>query len=358
MKHPDRLVTEEMPGRILTVEGEEYLYFSGTSYLGIPRNEEFRANLTEAMARYGTNYASTRISNLQLRVYEEAEGYLAQFTGAEAALTMSSGFLAGQLAVRLLQGSGCFLHAPRTHPALWLSPADFTDQPYEAWVRQMQEEIPGRSEDHLILVCNSLDPLQVRQYHFDWVANLGTAKKITLLVDDSHGFGVTGPAGAGIFLELTSLPNVEVVVVTSFGKAFGIPGGIILGREQLIRQLKENPFFGGASPIIPAYLEAFLRSGRLFSEAREKLFANIARFRSILIDPGTFTALPDYPVFYSPQSGLCPYLLSHRILISSFPYPTPADEHITRVILNSLHTPEDIEQLAHLVNHYEGERKG
>lgn len=354
MKPSGRLVTDELPGRTLTVEGVEHLYFSGTSYLGVSRNEEFRNCLTEAMARYGTNYASTRISNLQLRVYGEVEEYLAAYTGAEAALTMSSGYLAGQMVVRLLEGSGRFLHAPRTHPALWLSPVNFSDQPYAEWVRWVQGEIPALPEEHLILVCNSLDPLQVRKYSFEWVAALPPNKKVTLLVDDSHGFGVTGPAGAGVYPELKFLPNVRLIVVTSFGKAFGIPGGIVLGEEQVIAEFRKSPFFGGASPIIPAYLEAFLRSQSLFSNARNKLFANIALFKELLTEPTAFSFLPDYPVFYTPQSALCPYLLSHRILISSFPYPTPADKHVTRIILNSLHTPEDLRQLALWVNQYTG----
>jgi 7-keto-8-aminopelargonate synthetase-like enzyme len=114
-----------LPGRTLTVEGKEHLYFSGTSYLGMARNEVFAAYLQEGMKLYGTNYSSSRISNLKLQIFEQAEEYLARFTGAGAALTMSSGFLTGQMLVRLLENKGRFIYAPRTHPALWRTQADF-----------------------------------------------------------------------------------------------------------------------------------------------------------------------------------------------------------------------------------------
>ncbi len=69
------------------------------------------------MDRYGTIYASSRASNVQLAVYEEAETVLAKLTGAAAALTFSSGFQAGQAAIQRLDDQRCFLYAPGTHPA-------------------------------------------------------------------------------------------------------------------------------------------------------------------------------------------------------------------------------------------------
>lgn len=194
MSAPDRVYADHMPGRTLRLDGVEYLYCSGTSYLGISCNEEFRKCLAEGMARYGTNYSSSRRSNLQLRVFEETEHYLAAYTGTEAALTMSSGFLAAQTLVQTLNGSGHFLYAPGTHPALWRSTADAPDatQDFEAWVNWLLQETPGMAEKQLVLVCNSLDPLQARNHSFSWLTALPTEKQFTLIIDDSHGFGVTG----------------------------------------------------------------------------------------------------------------------------------------------------------------------
>ncbi|MBC7920010.1 MAG: class I and II aminotransferase, partial [Ferruginibacter sp.] len=98
------LTIDSLPGRTVQAEGREFLYCGGTSYLGMARNEDFATLLAEGMRRYGTNYASSRLSNVQLRVFEEAESHLAAYAGAEAALTVSSGYLAGQMVVKTWQG--------------------------------------------------------------------------------------------------------------------------------------------------------------------------------------------------------------------------------------------------------------
>ncbi|MCC9135343.1 aminotransferase class I/II-fold pyridoxal phosphate-dependent enzyme [Pontibacter silvestris] len=348
--------TDELPGRTLSVEGVEYLFCSGTSYLGIARNEQFKQHLFEGFHRYGTNYSSSRNSNLHLRVFDEAEAYLAAYSGAEAALTMSSGFLAGQTLVRVLQASGHFIYAPGTHPAMWLNETSTTvTLDYDKWVKQLIVEAPTLPAEHIIIVCNSLDPLRARNYHFSWIDALPENKQITLIIDDSHGFGVTGANGAGIFSQLSDklTDNVRLIVATSFGKAFGIPAGIILGDKELISQLRLSSNFGGASPAIPAYLYAFLHSEMVFKEAREKLLANITFFRQQLSCPALFNCIENFPVFYTQHESLCPYLLENQVLISSFRYPTPTDDAITRVILNSLHTKEDLQRLTELLNKFQ-----
>lgn len=350
----NKVYTDQLPGRTLVVDGEEFLFFSGTSYLGIPVNEAFRQCVLEGMARYGTNYSSSRNSNLQLRVFEEVEEYLARYTGAEAAFTMSSGYLAGQALVQTLQGSGHFIYAPNTHPALWRSTADEVTGDYDAWVGPMLQQVNKAEVEHIILVCNSLDPLKARNHGFSWRSALPTDKQITLIVDDSHGFGVTGEDGAGVFAQLKARlqSNVRLVVASSMGKALGIPAGVVLGDKDLVDRLRHSHYFGGASPAIPAYLYAFLKCEPVFSEARQKLLANISYFLEHLERPGQFSYFERYPVFGVREHQLAAYLQEHGVIISSFRYPTPADDPITRVILSSAHTEQDIQRLTRLINQF------
>jgi 7-keto-8-aminopelargonate synthetase-like enzyme len=345
---------DHLPGRTLSVEGKEYLYFSGTSYLGMARNQLFGAHLQEGMKLYGTNYSSSRISNLKLQIFEQAEEYLARFTGAEATLTMSSGFMTGQMVVRLLENKGRFIYAPRTHPALWRTQADFFDGDFTQWVARLLTDITTLAETDLILVTNSLDPLLAQPYDFSWVMQLPRNKNITLVVDDSHGFGVTGTQGAGVFSQLKQYTHIRLIVLSSLGKAFGIPGGVILADSSTIDSFKANPFFGGSSPVIPAYLYAFLHSKEIYQQEREKLFGNIQAFTGKVAALNLFEYFPHYPVFYTRQHRLCSYLKENSVLISSFPYPTPEDDLITRVIISSLHTTADIHKVAGLLEAFAG----
>ena len=343
------LTADGIPGRTVVCDGKEYLFFSGTAYLGMNCSTEFLSHLAEGMKTYGGNYSSSRNSNFRLNVYEEAEAHLAKFAGAEAALTVSSGYMAGQLTVRAFEETGAFIFAPNAHPALWTKPADFFYAAFNDWVSKLPDTISANQSPELFIVTNSLDPLFAEQYNFDWVSLLPADRKITLIIDDSHGFGVTGKNGSGIYSRINRTANITLVVVSSFGKAMGIPGGIVFSDSKTIGLLKKSPWFNTSSPIPPAYLFAYLRSGQLYQQQRKLLSANILRFQSQVEHTGLFRYFENYPVFYTRQNDLASFLMDKNILISSFAYPLPEDDLITRIVINSNHRKNDIDLLASAV---------
>jgi 8-amino-7-oxononanoate synthase len=201
----------------------------------------------------------------------------------------------------------------------------------------------------VVVVSNSLDPLRLEAYDFAWAARLPTDRPVTLLLDDSHGLGLTGRAGAGVATFLPALPpNVRLVVVGSLGKALGVPAGVVLADAAFIAQLRSSSFFGASSPAVPAYLWAFLAASHagFYAEARQQLGALVAQFAAAVGPLELFRHQPNFPVFYTEANALAPFLEARGILVSSFAYPTPADACITRVVLSALHTPADVAQVA------------
>ena len=346
------LVTHPLPGRTIVVDGRERLYFSGTSYLGMGHSEDFRSLLQEGMNHYGTVYSSSRASNVQLAVYEEAEDILAELTGAPAALTFSSGYQAGQAATQRLHSKPNFFYAPGTHPAVWRNAADAVYGDFAAWADTAVDRV-SRTEGEVVIVANSLDPLFALRHDFSWVARLPDDRVITLLVDDSHGLGITGCNGGGVHATLRSLakPNVTVVVVSSLGKAFGVPGGVVLGPADFIDGLRKSPFFTAGSSVPPAYLYAYPRAQLLYQQARQRLFANVAYFQRLTNEFSLFRSIEQYPVFYTADNALAEAVAPDGVL-SSFPYPHPDSAPITRVVVSSLHQKEDVDRLAALIKRY------
>ena len=351
------ITIDHLPSRTIQINGAEYLFFSGTSYLGMGHQPAFRAALLEGIDRYGTIFSASRNNNLQLKIYEEAEDFIAQWTGAEVALTVSSGFAAGQLAVQSL-GNQNFIYAPAVHPAIWhpscppqyqfKNDADFSEKIVE---------LIAQEHEPIIIACNAIDPLRGESYDFSWVQNLPSDRPITLLFDDSHGLGITHTEGTGIFSKIKksieNQSNITLIVIASLAKAVGIPGGVILSDKKTIALIRQNPLFVGASPIVPAYLYAFLKTQDTYSEARRVLQKNIQDFRAQTANLTNLgmTFLPDYPVVFVQQKGLCETLLQQNILISSFSYPKPNDPPITRIILSALHTEGDISFLSEKLSH-------
>lgn len=343
---------DHLPGRTLrTPEGREYLYCSGTGYLGMARNPAFAALLAEGLSRYGTNYGASRHGPLQLRVYDEAEALLAAWTQLPAALTVSSGYLAGQMAVKALARAGRFEYAPGTHPAAWLTehPAPVgSARSFADWAGHLLRRLHHETPQPVVIVANSLDPLRVQRYDFQWTQELPTDRPVTLLLDDSHGLGVIGPEGSGIRPEIDVPPSVRLVVVSSLGKACGVPGGVVLADQPFIEELRRSAFFGASSPVVPAYLYAFTRAQALYRQARAQLLERVQQFQAATAGRGLFQSAPGFPVFFTPAAGLAGFLESRDVLISSLHYPTPADPAITRVVLSALHTAADVARLTEL----------
>lgn len=349
----DIFTINSLPGRYISHEGRNYLFFSGTAYLGISQNPGFQQLLVESIGRYGTVFGSSRNGNLRIGVYEEAEAKLATWVGAESALTVSSGMMAGQLVVNWLQAQGIVcLHGPGAHPAIWTSPNMTTPSTgFADWAAQLPEQLKTVPAGPIAILVNSIEAVRSEYYAFDWVDNLPDDRPITLVVDDSHGLGVLNK-GCGIWPQLPKKQNVTLLVAASLAKAMGLPGGVVLGDVASIQAIRSTAFFGACSPIPPAYLDAYLRADAYYTEGRERLTQNLILAEKLLSTTGLFSQAKGYPVFFTKQDDLYPYLLEKGIFIYSFAYPTASDRANSRIVISAFHEFADIQKLAEAIYTY------
>lgn len=359
-----------LPGRkVLLNTGKEYLYFSGTDYLGMGHHEGFLAYLEEGISKYGTHFGSSRNNSLRLEIYEEGETALANFSGAPAALTTSSGMWAGQLLMKELPGIIAsdlqnnnshtanihYHYAPRIHPALWGAEYTFSDLSWEDWAKSVIEKIQESSPDRMHIICSdSVGSPFVESFDFSIFKSLPFYREIYLVVDDSHGFGVLGTNGSGVFRELSAIQQVKLLVSSSLNKALGIPGGTIFGSHHVIEKIRRSPFFAGASPIAPSYIFAFKRllETNAYPMAHQKLLDNITYITASLSKTNLFVYKPDYPAFCSMDSRLFDFLEENEIFASCFSYPQPTDPPVTRLVISAVHQKEDLDRLAEVCKKY------
>ena len=327
----------------VVVNGECYLYFGGTAYLGIPQNQEFIDLYIQGIKKFGLNNGTSRSNNIQLGIYNEAEEEAAKRFLAADALITSSGYLAAQLTVKTLSTFGKVMYAPATHPALWLTEQpDTLEDSFGQWKQQTIETINSAEENNFVLISNSMNNLFPEIYDFDFLEEIHLDKNIIIIVDDSHGIGINNH-GLGAFSQLPKLENVECVVVASMAKALGVDAGLVLGPQHIIQQLKKTNVFVGASPPSAASLYAFIHAEEIYQTAWKKLQQNIIHFNDALNLTWKFEQ--GFPVYLINYPHLGEDLLKHHILISSFPYPNADSEPINRIVLSSWHQPEDIDQL-------------
>lgn len=327
----------------ITIDGESYLYFGGTAYLGIPQNQDFIDLYIEGIKKFGLNNGTSRSNNIQLGIYEVGECEAARRFCAEDALITSSGYLAAQLTVKTLATFGNVVYAPLTHPALWLNESpEVLSSSFLEWKTEVVALINKAEQQNWVLISNSMNNLFPEIYDFDFLKEISSDKNIILIVDDSHGIGVNNN-GSGAFANLPKLKNLTCVVVASMAKALGVDAGIVLGDKKIVRQLKSCNIFVGASPPAAAGIYAFIHAQEIYRHAWKKLQDNISRFRNSLNPTWKFEQ--DFPAYFLNFPTLSDDLLLKKILISSFPYPNADSDSINRIVLSSWHEPEDIETL-------------
>ncbi len=342
----------QSPGRIIQIKGDDYLYFGGTSYLGLQSNPEFTHLLAGYLKIYGSSYGASRWSNLRLGIYEEAENYLAGWAGAEAALTVSSGFLAGQLVSSFFNRDIYkTFYAPNTHAALMQGQlAAYTD--YESLGQAIKHHLGANSHRIPVLFTDSVD-LSGSAYPDYGPLRALPLDQIVLVADDSHTFGFLGPSGGGTYRMLKELGPKELVVCASLGKALGLQGGVILCSDERRNSLWDTAFFAGASPAPPAHMAALVSAGEIYHKQRDLLATNIRCFNKEWNNRMGFTSIENYPVISYNNPELTAYLEGRKILVTDFPYPSSrADSFPGRIVLSAHHQISDILRLAGLLNSF------
>jgi 7-keto-8-aminopelargonate synthetase-like enzyme len=76
---------------------------------------------------------------------------------------------------------------------------------------------------------------------------------------------------------------------------------------------------------------------------------NIDYFHRELDHHPCIKKIPNYPVTAITMPRLDELAKKKNILISAFPYPAPHSPKIKRVVINALHTQEDLHQIIQLI---------
>lgn len=342
---------DNFPGREIIVNGKNHLYFGGTSYLGLQTDSEFQKLLFENIKKYGTSYGASRKSNVRLTIFEKAENHLTKLVGSENCVTMSSGYLAAQFLVQHFSTPKYKLfYAPHTHSALYTSKI----KPYTTYTAlgiALQLHLSEKRKTTPVVLLDSIDFSGCNYPDFTALEKL-PLDRVVLIADDSHGIGIVGANGRGVFKTLKSLKPKELVICCSLGKAFGIQAGAIFGKQERVRSMMETDFFGGASPPAPALMATLLDAETIFADKREKLKSNIALFLSNLGQQEIFLFMDDYPVFSFADKKLASYLERNGIITTNFSYPSDGDKTKSRIVLGAQHTEQDIQRLSMLIGTY------
>ncbi|WP_427016796.1 8-amino-7-oxononanoate synthase [Pseudarthrobacter sp. P1] len=242
------------------------LDLASNDYLGLSTDPRLAAAAIAAIHRHGTGARASRVVTGTSAVHLELESELCALTGAESALSFSSGYAANLGLLGALGGPGTLIvldehiHASLIDAAR-LSRAEVASCAHSD-LAQLRTLLSARTQPRAVVVLESVYSVLGDAAPLVEAARLCAQFDALLVVDEAHGIGVTG-AGAGSVHAAGLAGRDGVVVTATLSKALGAQGGAVLGsallRRHLVNTARTFIFDTGLAPAAAAAAAAACR---------------------------------------------------------------------------------------------------
>lgn len=244
------------------------LDLAGNDYLGLARHPAVTGAAALAAERWGAGSTGSRLVTGTGPLHLALEAALAQHTGSESGLILSSGYLANLAAVTALSGPGSLVVSDeRNHAsvidACRLSRARVKIVPHGD-IAAVQRALRERVEERAVVVTDAVFSVSGMLAPLAALHKTARASGALLVVDEAHAIGVIGPEGRGAAAAAGLAGQPDVVLTATLSKALGSQGGAVLGPAAARAHLVDTarPFIfdtGLAPPCVGAALAALAR---------------------------------------------------------------------------------------------------
>lgn len=342
------------------VGGRRLANFCSNDYLGLAGDPRLAAAMRRAAAQYGSGAGAAHFVTGHSAEHHALEEELADFTGREAALLFSTGYMANAGVITTFAARGEVVLQDRLNHASLLDGARQCGARLLRYRHNNVEEaarVAAEQEPKLALIAT--DGVFSMDGDVAPVAGLSSIARrhgAWLLVDDAHGLGVLGAQGGGLLEQAQLDAQAVPLLVGTLGKAFGSFGAFVAGDREVIELVMQRArsylFTTALPPAVAAATRAALAIVRSEGWRRERLAHLVARFRAGAQQRGlplsaSTTAIQPLQV---PGAAACvaasEALLRRGFWVSAIRHPTVlAGTERLRVTLSAAHGEAEVEAL-------------
>ena len=254
---------------VVEMEGAQRIMLGSNNYLGLTGDERVMQGAESALHRYGTGLTGSRLLNGTIPLHLELEAEIADWMGTEDALVFTTGHQANLGVLGTLLGpSDTVIVDSGDHASILdgclLSRAKM--RPFRHNRLEKLEKMLERSQQDGGGVLVAVDGV------FSMEGDIAPLGEITalcrrygarLLVDEAHGAGVLGQAGAGT-AELLGVGDAADLRIGTFSKSMASCGGFVAGPAEVIDYLRiSSRAFLFTASAVPAAVGAALAALRV-----------------------------------------------------------------------------------------------
>ena len=347
-------------GAWLVVDGKKVLNFCSNNYLGLANDPRLVKAVQEAVARYGVGPGAVRTIAGNMELHNQLDARMAGFKGVEAAVTMQSGFSANIATIPALVGKEDVIFSDRLNHASIIDGCRLSGAKIIAYEHNSAEDLKRVLKEErgkyrrALMVTDGVFSMDGDLAPLDKLYEAVQGYDVITMVDDAHGEGVVGRGGRGI-VDHFGLHGKFDIEVGTMSKAFGVMGGVVAGKQEIVDWLKQRgrPFLFSSAMSV-ADVAACLASIDILEESTElvdRLWDNAKFFKAEMKALGFDTGVSETPI--TPvMLGEAPLaqqfskrLYEEGVFGTAIGFPTvPKGKARIRVMLSAAHSKDDLAQ--------------
>ena len=347
-------------GAWLVVDGKKVLNFCSNNYLGLANDPRIIQAVKDALDKYGMGPGAVRTIAGNMEIHNQLDERMAKFKGVEAAITFQSGFSANIATIPALVGKGDVIFSDRLNHASIIDGCRLSGAkiiPYkhndaEDLKRLLQEE--RGNYRRALMVTDGVFSMDGDLAPLDELYEAVQGFDVITMVDDAHGEGVVGRGGRGI-VDHFGLHGKFDIEIGTMSKAFGVMGGVVAGKKEIIDWLQQRgrPFLFSSAMSV-ADVAACIKSIDILEESTElvdRLWDNAKFFKAEMKALGFDTGASETPI--TPvMLGEAPLaqafskrLFEEGVFGTAIGFPTvPKGKARIRVMISAAHSKDDLKQ--------------
>jgi glycine C-acetyltransferase len=348
-------------GAWLVVDGQEVLNFCSNNYLGLANHPRIVEAAKEATDTYGVGPGAVRTIAGTMSLHIDFERRMAAFKGVESAISFQSGFNANIATIPALVGKEDVIYSDELNHASIIDGSRLSRAKIIRFahgdaedLRRVIEENKDAGYRRALIITDGVFSMDGDVAPLDKIYEVAAEYDILLMVDDAHGEGVLGKGGRGIVDHFNLHGKVDIEIGT-LSKAFGVVGGVVTGKSQIVEWLRQRgrPFLFSSAMTVPD-VAACIASIDILEESTElvdRLWNNTDFFKRELEGLGFDTGMSVTPI--TPiMLGEAPLaqefsrqLFKEGVFGMSIGFPTvPRGKARIRVMISAAHSKKDLER--------------
>jgi len=347
-------------GAWLTVDGRKVLNFCSNNYLGLANHPALIQAAHDALDQYGIGPAAVRTIAGTMDLHLELERRVAAFKGVKSAITFQSGFNANLAAIPALVDKKDIIYSDELNHASIIDGCRLSRATISRYAHSNAEDLRCRIAENRtrnyrrsLIVTDGVFSMDGDIAPLDELSAVAEENDCLLMVDDAHGEGVLGSNGRGIVDHFDLHGKVDIEMGT-FSKAFGVVGGVVAGKQEIIDWLRQRgrPFLFSSAMTVPD-VAACIAAIDLLEESDEfvqRLWKNTEFFKREVANLGLDTGVSTTPItpILLGEAPLAQQfsqaLYDEGVFATAIGFPTvPQGKARIRVMISAAHEQADLE---------------